>query len=220
MARVDAVVLGAGIVGVSAALHLAKRGLSVALVDRGGPGEGTSYGNAGVIEGNTLLPYPFPKLGALLRVAFGRAPDASYHLSALPKLAPWLMAYRANSTMERRILFANRMRPLFSAALPEHEALMLESGSTHLLRREGWLKLYRSEADFVATEPERALAKEFGLPAFDLRPGRSACARAVADAGVHQRRALDESGERLQPAGFDARLSRALHHARRHRAHR
>src|SRR5215510_5888344 len=50
MARTDAVVLAAGIVGTSIALHLAKRGLSVALVDKGQPGEGTSYGNAGVIE--------------------------------------------------------------------------------------------------------------------------------------------------------------------------
>ena len=53
MARTDAIVLGAGVVGVSAALHLAKRGLSVALVDRRAPGEETSYGNAGIIEGNT-----------------------------------------------------------------------------------------------------------------------------------------------------------------------
>jgi D-amino-acid dehydrogenase len=51
MARTDALVLGAGIVGTSIALHLAKRGLAVALVDRRGPGEETSYGNAGVIEG-------------------------------------------------------------------------------------------------------------------------------------------------------------------------
>jgi NADPH-dependent 2,4-dienoyl-CoA reductase/sulfur reductase-like enzyme len=37
MARTDAIVLGAGIVGVSVALHLAKRGLAVALVDRSDP---------------------------------------------------------------------------------------------------------------------------------------------------------------------------------------
>ena len=55
MARTDAMVLGAGIVGTSVALHLVKRGMSVALVDRAGVGEQTSYGNAGVIEGNTLI---------------------------------------------------------------------------------------------------------------------------------------------------------------------
>jgi D-amino-acid dehydrogenase len=66
--------------------------------------------------------------------------------------------------MPRRLLFANRMRPMFAAALSEHEALMQEADATHLLRKEGWLKLYRTEADFAATAPERELAKEFGLP--------------------------------------------------------
>jgi D-amino-acid dehydrogenase len=45
MARTDVIVLGAGIVGTSAALQLAKRGFSVALIDKRGPGEETSYGN-------------------------------------------------------------------------------------------------------------------------------------------------------------------------------
>ena len=54
MARTDVLVLGTGIVGTSTALQLAKRGVSVALVDRRGPGEETSYGNAGVIESSTL----------------------------------------------------------------------------------------------------------------------------------------------------------------------
>ena len=42
MARTDVMVLGAGIVGTSAALQLARRGLSVVLVDRREPGEETS----------------------------------------------------------------------------------------------------------------------------------------------------------------------------------
>ncbi|MPZ40557.1 MAG: FAD-dependent oxidoreductase [Rhizobiales bacterium] len=165
MARTDAVVLGAGIVGTSIALYLAKRGLSVALVDRGGPGEGTSYGNAGVIEGNTLLPHPFPeRMGAVLRVALKRATDANYHVSFLPHVVPWLLEYRANSAIERRIRFANLMRPLFAAALPEHESLMQEAGATRYLRKEGWLKVYRTQTAFASTARERELADEFGLP--------------------------------------------------------
>ena len=81
MARTDVIVLGAGIVGTSVAVHLLKRGLSVALVDRGGAGEGTSYGNAGIIEGNTIFPAAFPSDWAtLLRIALKRSPLANYHL--------------------------------------------------------------------------------------------------------------------------------------------
>ena len=109
MANTDVIVLGAGIVGTSIAFHLVKRGLAVALIDRRGPGEETSYGNAGVIEGNTLLPHPFPSgLSALLRVATKRATEASYHLSFLPQVAPWLLAYRANSALDRRMSATKR----------------------------------------------------------------------------------------------------------------
>jgi D-amino-acid dehydrogenase len=165
MARTDVIVLGAGIVGVSAALHLAKRGASVTLVDRRGPGEETSYGNAGVIEGNTLFPHPFPGgFAALLRVALKQATEANYHLSFLPQVTPWLLAYRGNSTLERRTAFAHAMRPLFARALTEHEALMTEANAVGYLRKQGWLKLYRSEAAFAAGARERELAAAFDLP--------------------------------------------------------
>ncbi|MEY4845651.1 MAG: hypothetical protein RL312_1932, partial [Pseudomonadota bacterium] len=43
------IVLGAGMVGVSIALHLQRRGAQVVLLDRAPPGEGASFGNAGLI---------------------------------------------------------------------------------------------------------------------------------------------------------------------------
>ena len=128
MARTDAIVLGAGIVGSSIALHLAKRGLSVALIDRAGVGEQTSYGNAGVIEGNTVFPPAFPSdLGALARIALKRASEANYHLSFLPQALPWLLAFRAASRPDRLAETARLIRPLFASAVPEHEALLKEA---------------------------------------------------------------------------------------------
>jgi D-amino-acid dehydrogenase len=165
MARTDAIVLGAGIVGTSVALQLAKRGMSVALVDRAGVGEQTSYGNSGVIEGSTVLAPAFPSsLLHVARVALKRASDANYHLSFLPKVAPWLLAFRANSTRKRLAENARLNRPLFARALAEHETLMQESGATPYLRKTGWMKLYRNERAFDALKLEFDLAQEFGLP--------------------------------------------------------
>ena len=164
MARTQAIVLGAGIVGTSIALQLAKRGLAVTLVDKQGPGLGTSYGNAGVLEGNTLFPHAFPsRVTALLRLMFKRAPEANYHLSFLPRVAPWLLAYRANTTLEGSLAFAEAMRPLFSRAIDEHETLMAESDATRYLRKDGWLKLYREESSFDANARERDQAATLGL---------------------------------------------------------
>jgi D-amino-acid dehydrogenase len=171
MARCDAIVLGAGIVGTSVALHLAKRGLGVALVDRRAPGEETSYGNAGVIEGNTVFPHAFPSsLSALLRIAFKRAPEANYHLAHLPAAAPWLVAFFRASRPRRLAETAHLMRPLFARALSEHEALLADAGAMRYLSREGWLKLYRSDATLAAQARELKLAGEFGIPHRVLDP--------------------------------------------------
>ena len=164
MARTDVIVLGAGIVGTSIALHLAKRGLSVTLIDRQGAGEGTSYGNAGIIEGNTIFPQAFPSNWmALLRIALKRAPEANYHLTFLPRVAPWLLAFRAASRPERMLETTELMRPLFARAIPEHETLAAESDGERYLRKNGWLKLYRGDQSFAAQARELELAAQLGI---------------------------------------------------------
>jgi D-amino-acid dehydrogenase len=161
----NVIVLGAGIVGISAALHLQKRGVSTVLVDRQGPGEGTSYGNAGIIEGNTLFPYPFPRsIKALLRVALKRATEANYHVSFLPWIARWLLKVRAATNAEGLETAARTMRPLFERALAEHEALVEASGAQRYLRHTGWLRVYRSENALDKMAREFALADEYGIP--------------------------------------------------------
>jgi D-lysine oxidase len=164
VARTDVIVLGAGIVGTSIALHLAKRGLAVALVDRGSPGEGTSYGNAGVIEGNTIFPPAFPRDWAeRLRIVLKRSPQANYHLAFLPRIAPWLAAFYAASRPSRLAETARLMRPLMARAVGEHEALSKEAGAERYFRRTGWLKLYRSDRAFAAQARELELAKDLGI---------------------------------------------------------
>jgi D-amino-acid dehydrogenase len=164
MARTDVIVPGAGIVGVSVALHLVKRGLGVTLIDRSEPGHGTSYGNAGIIEANTLFPATFPSsFTSLLRIGLKRAPEADYHLTFLARVAPWILAFRRNSSPERLLAFMEAMRPLFERAVVEHESLMAEAKARRWLRHTGWLKLYRSDRSFAATARERDIAAEHGM---------------------------------------------------------
>lgn len=185
MARTDAIVLGAGIVGTSIALHLRKRGLTVALIDIRGPGEGTSYGNAGVIEGNTLFPHTIPTGLRFLRVVLKQAPEANYHFSHLPFIAGWLWAYRRHTQLSGLIEFAKLMRPLFAVALSEHEALMAESGAERYLRKNGWLKFYRREEAFKATVRERELAQQLGLPFRVVDAGGARALEPGLGPGVH-----------------------------------
>src|SRR5712691_8798269 len=112
-----------------------------------------------------LLPPAFPSdFSSLLPLALKRAPEANYHLSLLPQVATWLLAFRAASRPERLLETARAMRPMFSRALAEHETLLAEAGAERYLRKNGWLKLYRSERAFAATARERELATKYGLP--------------------------------------------------------
>ena len=166
MARTDAIVLGAGIVGTSAALQLAKRGVAVALVDKRGPGEETSYGNTGILGGSGAFPVAFPdRISDLIRIAFKRAPEANYYLSFLPKVAPWLLAFRAASRPQRLIETARRRHPLMSRAGAEHELLAQESDAERYLRKDGWLTLFRTERGFEGIKPNLDISAELGIPA-------------------------------------------------------
>src|SRR3954470_9313291 len=167
--RTDAIVLGAGIVGTSVALQLAKRGLSVALIDRRGPGEETSYGNTGVIVGASVFPTAFPRsLKKLIQVALKRAPEANYHWGDLLRIAPWLISYYGFSTPEKLKESALKLRPLMGRALAEHKLLMEESGALKYLRETGWMTLYRSDKAFEAMKPQLEFGAEIGVAANPL----------------------------------------------------
>jgi D-amino-acid dehydrogenase len=161
----DALVLGAGIVGVSVALHLQKRGRATVLVDRRGAAEETSYGNAGLVQREGVYPYGFPHdFGALFRYGLNRTIDAHYHPSAIPRLAPFLWKYWHHSRPARHKAIAHLYAKLIEHCIREHEALAAAAGAQDLFRRTGWMKVFRTERerDRRFAEAER-WRREFGL---------------------------------------------------------
>src|SRR6516165_2208336 len=146
--RADVIVLGAGMVGVSVALHLQQRGRDVVLIDRRGAGEETSYGNSGLIQSEGVIPYTFPReFGTILSYALNRRSDAVYRLAALPRIAPWLFRYWQNGTPERIERSARALAPLMAHCVQEHDALIAAAGdaAAGLMRHNGWIRCLRTE---------------------------------------------------------------------------
>ncbi|RQR62004.1 FAD-binding oxidoreductase [Burkholderia sp. Bp9125] len=163
--KFDMLVLGGGMIGVSVAVHLQQRGLSVALVDRKAPGNETSFGNAGLIQREGVYPYAFPRgFGTLLKYACNRSPDVRYHAAAMPKLAPFLYRYWRNSHPARHAAIARAYAPLIEHCVTEHRALIDAAGAGALLRDGGWLKVFRRAAtrDAETRNAERWRA-EYGV---------------------------------------------------------
>jgi D-amino-acid dehydrogenase len=170
--KADVLVLGAGMVGVSAALHLQQRGRQVILVDRHDrAGEETSYGNAGLIESASVFPYMFPRdLAPILQYALNRNPSVRYAPADLPVFLPWLVRYFLASSPERATHSAMAELPLIRRSLIEHEALIAEAGVPDLLRRMGWIKLFRSDATLAGAVRDLERARQYGVEGEVLDP--------------------------------------------------
>jgi len=176
--KADVLVLGAGMVGVSAALHLQQRGRDVVLVDRHDrAGEETSFGNAGLIESASVFPYMFPRnFAQILQYAMNSSPQVRHQLADLPVFLPWLLRYYLASSPDRALHSAMAELPLIRRSLIEHQALIAEAEVPELLRRTGWIKLYRSEATLANAMRDFERARQYGV-AGDVLDGDAIAAR-------------------------------------------
>ncbi|MBD8890334.1 NAD(P)/FAD-dependent oxidoreductase [Roseibium litorale] len=164
MQQVDVIVLGAGIIGVSTAVHLRLRGLEVALIDRRQPGEETSMGPAGIIARNGFCPDPVPSDPAiLLDIALKQSTALTYDLRTLIKLLPWLRSYVRHSGPQGALAYARAISPLRAAAIAEHHALAPKANADRFYRKNGWLQIYRSRQSFSTGERERHFARIYGI---------------------------------------------------------
>ena len=169
MHNLDVIVLGAGIVGVSTALMLAREGLSVATIDRRTtPGQETSHGNAGLIEASSIVPYHFPQgVGALLRYGMNNRSDMRYAPLHMPRVARWLWAFRQASAPGPLAESGRALRPLIDASTSMHAELADMSGNNawQLIRKEGWMEVFESDADFTNGPQMLEEAQRQGLKA-------------------------------------------------------
>lgn len=173
--QADVIVLGAGMVGVSVAVHLQKRGRQVVLIDRRHPGEETSYGNGGLVQREAVFPHPFPRSFAeLRRIARNHSVDVYYHLSALPELLGPLFTYWRNSQPRRYAEIAAQWSRLIATCAAEHEKLAQEAGSAELLRPVGFIRAYNDAATLDADLVKAERARELGVNSVALSPAELA----------------------------------------------
>ncbi|MCV0394240.1 MAG: FAD-binding oxidoreductase [Rhizobiaceae bacterium] len=166
------VIIGAGIIGVCVAAYLAERGLAPLVIDRSGVVEETSSGNAAALAFSDIL--PLAQKGMLRNLPRWLA-DPLGPLAVppayLPRLTPWLWRFwRAGHGDQQTAV--NAQAALMRLAEAEWLALMERSGTRRMLREDGSLELYESEAEFSASLPGWSVRERCGI-AFEHvnRPG-------------------------------------------------
>ncbi|OAE36257.1 NAD(P)/FAD-dependent oxidoreductase [Agrobacterium tumefaciens] len=160
----DVIVIGAGVVGLSAAIAAQGRGLSVTVIDREGPAAGASAGNAGAFAFTDILPLASPGI-------LWKAPkwllDPLGPLSVPPsyalKITPWMLRFWracAASKVEHSTVAQTALMDLSKAEL---EPFLKKTDTIAMLRKEGNLQVYESEAEFEASLPGWKARERHGI---------------------------------------------------------
>lgn len=159
------VVVGAGMVGTGTALALQARGFDVMLLDRTGPGSETSYGNAGVIQGEACEPYSMPRdIKALCRIALKDDNSVDWDLPGLWRSAPSLFSYWRHSAPARHENIGREYSVLAQRATRDHAKWIAASGSEALIRRDGYRVAFRNPASFeLQTRKAERLRDLYGV---------------------------------------------------------
>ncbi len=158
-------VLGSGVIGVSAAYQLALAGHQVTVLDRqSAPGLETSYGNAGEVSPGYSAPWAGPgvPIKAIKWLLMQHRPLVIRpHLDM--NFIRWGFAMLRNCTAARYETNKSRMVRLAEYSRDCLRTLRAETGIRYDERMQGTLQLFRTQAQLDSTAADIAILERYGV---------------------------------------------------------
>lgn len=165
------IVIGAGVVGLSAALALHERGLNVLVLDREGPAAGASAGNAGAFAFTDILPLASP---GILKKAPKWLLDPlgplSVPLGYALQIAPWMFRFWRACSPAQVAASTVAQTALMDLSKAELEPFLARAGALGMLRKDGNLQVYESQAEFDAGLEGWKARADHGIEFRHMRP--------------------------------------------------
>lgn len=171
-----AVVLGAGVVGLACGRALQRDGFRVTLLDRGGVGEGASFGNASQIAIASVVPQATP---GILRQTLHLLGDPNGPLVArtayVARHLPWFVRFLARGNAASMREGAEVMAGLLGRAWETWLPVLQDILADHLVKRSGALHVFRSAQAMAGSRALYGLRRELGVESVEL-DAAAACA--------------------------------------------
>ena len=169
------IIIGGGIIGVNAACFLAEAGYQVTVIDRDGICEGTSSGNAAALAFSDIL--PLAQKGMLKNVPrwlMDPLGPLSIPPAYFPFVLPWLLRLMREGAPSKRERSTAAQVSMMRLSEAETLALAERAGISPMIRNDGSLEVYTSEASFQSGLPGWALREKHGVPFEHVRGERLA----------------------------------------------
>ena len=140
----DITVIGAGIIGICCALEMATGGRSVRVIDRDGPAEGTSSGNAGVLSPWSCVPQSLPgQWKSIPGWTLSKDGPVALRWTYLPYLFPWLVRFLASAQESRIGGIADAILALNRDCPEIYRELLRGTGHEDLERHSSYIHVFR-----------------------------------------------------------------------------
>jgi glycine/D-amino acid oxidase-like deaminating enzyme len=224
LARHEAIVIGAGVAGLSTALYLRRAGVAVVVIDPLPPAGGASFGNAGLLSPDTAVPIALP---GMLRKVPGWLTDPlgplSVRPSYFPRALPWLLRWIRSGRLQRVMAISDAMRALHRDTLGCWQELLGAPLYRELIRPIGQVHVWEGEGDSANAQVEQQVRDRHGirtetLTADDLRQMFPGIARDVTRGlltpgngfTVSPQRSVRTLGELFQQEGGELINERAM----------
>lgn len=164
MAEFETVIVGAGVIGLSAAILAQEQDMTVTVLDAKGPAAGASAGNAGAFAFTDILPLASP---GILRKSPAWLLDPLGPLSVPPayalRIAPWLFRFWRACSPSRIAASTDAQAGLMDLSKHELEPFLRRTRTIAMLRREGNLQVYEGAKEFQDSLPGWEARKKHGI---------------------------------------------------------
>ncbi len=162
--KTDVLVIGGGVIGMSLAYELSSRGAQVTVIDKGEPGFGCSYGNAGWITPCFAMPLPMPGM-FIKAIGWLLDPESPLYIkpAADPVLFRWLthfMLAMNNTLMQQSIA---SLVDVSKYSLDSYKALAEQFPEVRF-EQKGLLMVGQSQDGVDAAVEEMELVAKHGVP--------------------------------------------------------
>ncbi len=159
-----AAVIGGGVVGACCALALQRSGFATTLIERGEPGRGASFGNAGQLGTYAVLPEAMPSaIRNLPRWLLDRGSPLAARPRALMRHWPWFLRFLLNARPARVEAAAEALAAMLARVPAAWDAVAAQAGAEALINRAGLLHVFADAAALRGAAPGYAMRARLGV---------------------------------------------------------
>ena len=169
MKRKKIAIVGAGIVGISSGIYLAKRGCDVTLIDKDFQGKPASYGNASWLSSPSITPVLMPGIVKKIpKLLFSKDGPLFLRFPGFIKIIPFLLKYLTYANKNKVEHISKNLAYLLKDSVNEHKQLAEGTNATKWIEDSPFLFIYKNKNDFINDEYTWSLRKKHGFKLIEV----------------------------------------------------